>query len=773
MAKDITQLDDYTKLKKLASALWQQNNSYHGAAIMIGAGFSRSAATTGDINKKLPLWFNFSELLTKELSSSSSDPLRLAEEYNAYFGKQALHDLIKREINDSAWMPGELHKSLLELPWSEVLTTNWDTLLERASEDIHQPVYSIVSKQEDLSSARSPRIVKLHGTIDVTKDLIFTQEDYRKYPQQYAAFVNFSRQVFIENELCLLGFSGDDPNFLQWAGWVRDHLSTHSRRIYLVGALGLSSSKRKYLESINIAPIDLYNLVDDYDDSEIRHFEATKIFIQALQDLKPKKLWEWEPTHLHRSTITEDEINRRYQDNNYAAKLLEGQLASLEKDRLSYPNWLVCPNNKRFQLQTQINDPYPNPKNLSAMDEAFKAKLLYEIAWHHKITYEVLPIWLLNELLTVCDIDKPCILTKKQQLEIALILLKNTRWMDELESEPIIQTTKIILEKGKKYWSEISNELAYYDSILARDTFDYLLLETCIEKITVNEPIWKLRKASLLAELGKFDEGKKLIEKAYSELLKQYRNNHGSIYLLSHLAWANWLVRGINLGELKEKTRIFSFDFKEMKCDPWDYIEYSQRKISELLEKQREQEIEPLFEPGRYKDKSNTIIFSNELHPLLLLEGISNTVGMPLRWKHTSFLVEQATKIAELEDIDNIHRFSLAIRAANSDTSNILKKIFSRIGIACLDPKDVDFLISKTMSSIEYWCSKRDTQSEDVSRYAIDRLRVFIEVLARVSVRAASDQAKQIFRLAVCLGKNTKLQHLWLFDSIKDLIKFS
>lgn len=774
MVKDITQLDDYIKLKKLASALWQQDNSYHGAAIMIGAGFSRSAATTGDRNKKLPLWFNFSELLTKELSSSSSDPLRLAEEYNAYFGKQALHDLIKRVINDSAWMPGELHKSLLELPWSEVLTTNWDTLLERASEDIHQPVYSIVSKQEDLSSARSPRIVKLHGTIDVTKDLIFTQEDYRKYPQQYAAFVNFSRQVFIENELCLLGFSGDDPNFLQWAGWVRDHLSTHSRRIYLVGVLGLSSSKRKYLESINIAPIDLYNLVDDYDDSEIRHFEATKIFIQALQDLKPKKLWEWEPTQLHRPAITEDEINRRYQDNNYAAKLLEGQLASLEKDRLSYPNWLVCPNNKRFQLQTQINDPYPNPKNLSAMDEAFKAKLLYEIAWHHKITYEVLPIWLLNELLTVCDIDKPCILTKQQQLEIALIILRNTRWMDELEeSESIIQTTKIILEKGKKYWPEVSNELAYYDSILARDTFDYLLLEKCIEKITVNEPIWKLRKASLLAELGKFSEGKQLIEKAYSELLKQYRNNHDSIYLLSHLAWAHWLVHGINLGELKEKIRIFSFDFKEMQCDPWDYIECLQGKITKSLEKQREQEIEPLFEPGRYKDKSNTITFSNELHPLLLLEGISNTVGMPLRWEYTNFLVDQATKIAELENIDNIHSFSLAIRAANSDTSNILKKVFSRIGIACLDPKDVDFLISKTMSSIEYWCSKRDAQSEDVSRYAIDRLRVFIEVLARVSVRATSDQAKQIFRLAASLGKNTKLHHLWLFDAIKDLIKFS
>lgn len=773
MTKNITQLDDYTKLKKLASALWQQDNSYHGAAIMVGAGFSRSAATTGDRNKKLPLWFNFSQLLTKELNSSSSDPLRLAEEYDAYFGKQALHDLIKKEINDSAWMPGELHKSLLELPWSEVLTTNWDTLLERASEDIHQPVYSIVSKREDLSSARSPRIVKLHGTIDVTKDLIFTQEDYRKYPQQYAAFVNFSRQVFIENELCLLGFSGDDPNFLQWAGWVRDHLSTHSRRIYLVGALGLSSSKRKYLESINIAPIDLYDLVDDYDDSEIRHFEATKIFLQALLDLKPKKLWEWEPTQIHRSTITEDEINRRYQDSNYAAKLLEGQLASLEKDRLSYPNWLVCPNDKRFQLKNQINDPYPNPQNLSEMDINTKAKLLYEIAWHYKITYEVFPTWLINELLPICDIDKTCILTKQQQLEIALVIFKNTRWMSEAENQEVIQTVKDILEKGKRYWSEINNELAYHFALLARDTFDYPLLEQYVEEITDSEPIWKLRKASLFAELGKFNEGKKLIAEAYSELLKQYRNNHGSVYLLSRLAWAHWLVRGVNLGGLQEKIKDFSFDYKEMKTDPWDYIEYLRKKITDLLDKQREQEIEPLFEPGRYKDKSSTITFSSELHPLLLLEGISNTAGVPLRWKHTSFLAEQAAKVAELDNIDVIHCLSLAIRSANSDTSNVLKKIFSRIRIATLPQKDVDFLISKTMSSIQYWCDKIGIQSEEVSHYAIDRLRVFIEVLARVSVRAIPEQAKQIFRLAVSLGKNTKLHHLWLFDAIKDLIQFS
>ena len=36
--KDIKTIADYTVFKKLASALWQKEYFYHGAAIMIGAG---------------------------------------------------------------------------------------------------------------------------------------------------------------------------------------------------------------------------------------------------------------------------------------------------------------------------------------------------------------------------------------------------------------------------------------------------------------------------------------------------------------------------------------------------------------------------------------------------------------------------------------------------------------------------------------------------------------------------------------------------------------
>ena len=45
--RDITKIIDYPLIQKLAQALWQSEDYGHGVAIMVGAGFSRSAANTG------------------------------------------------------------------------------------------------------------------------------------------------------------------------------------------------------------------------------------------------------------------------------------------------------------------------------------------------------------------------------------------------------------------------------------------------------------------------------------------------------------------------------------------------------------------------------------------------------------------------------------------------------------------------------------------------------------------------------------------------------
>ncbi|MGA2843259.1 MAG: SIR2 family protein [Steroidobacteraceae bacterium] len=287
---DIASLPDYPALQQLARALWR-NGSVRGASILVGAGLSKNAERPGAGSPEPPLWWELLEEMVERLyphdrKAAPSNPLRIAEEYRTYFGQAGLDDFLRTRFPDRSWTPGPLHRDLLELPWEDVLTTNWDTLLERAAENSVDYSYEVVRTEADLTYAKSPRIVKLHGTIGDPGPLIFAEEDYRTYPAKYAAFVNFARQVFIENELCLVGFSGDDPNFLQWAGWVRDHLGGSARRIYLVGNLRLERATRRYLEAHNIAPIDLAPLVNGLP-RKLQHAAATRIFIDELRKAKP------------------------------------------------------------------------------------------------------------------------------------------------------------------------------------------------------------------------------------------------------------------------------------------------------------------------------------------------------------------------------------------------------------------------------------------------------------------------------------------------------
>ena len=767
-------LNDYPALKKLAAALWQEDSAYHGAAVMVGAGFSRSAASTGSPDDKMPIWRDLSNILSKDLGSDGTDQLRLAEEYSAYFGRQSLLDTLKKTLNDAAWMPGEMFGALLELPWSEVMTTNWDTLLERASGNVTQRAYSVVTRQEELSSTHSPRIVKLHGTVGVTEDLVFTQEDFRRYPQQHAAFVNFARHVFIENELCLLGFSGDDPNFLQWAGWVRDHLASHARRIYLVGALGLTSARRKYLESINIAPIDLAGLVTDYDSLDARHREATKAFLSALANLKPKQAWEWMPTELHRSTVSADEIQKTQTDHSYGAGLLERQLPALVEDRLSFPGWLVCPWRQRWGLQTQVHDPYPTPDNLEALSVKVRARILYELAWRYEVTFAVVPTWLAVLMLDVCDSETQNTLSKEEQARVGLILLRNCRWLTGSGVESIRARSEELLRRNAKHWPDANNEILYFLAISARDSFDYASMEAIAADISTVDPIWKLKKSSLLSEVGRFDEGRRLIAEAYKELLDRYRKSRGSIYFLSRLSWAHWMLRAADMLQPGKGIIDLPSYYRDAKCSPYDYVDQVRSDIEEALEKHEKAKlIEPLFAPGSYRDNSSTVTFNNQIHPLLVLEGMCDAVGIPVRWENVNLLANEASKLALLDGIEDAHRFSLAIRAASSDTCDSVKSVFSRGNVAVLERAVVDRMISDCVKAIEYWGDRIRTAGTEDRTYVIGRLRVFMEVLARMSVRATTIQAKSIFRLGIALGKRGEFRHFWLFDALGHMIDYA
>jgi hypothetical protein len=344
----VVDLPDYPALVRLASALWNDGNA-RGAAVLVGAGFSRNAELAGNDTKAPPLWSDLRDAMVAELyrdrpEDAPKDALRLAEEFRIYHGQAALVEFLRTQVPDASWRPDRLHKRLMALPWADVLTTNYDTLLERASDH-----HKVVQDAADLAQVRGPRVIKLHGSINTNSRLVIAEEDYRTYPSRSAAFVNTARQVFLENELCLLGFSGDDPNFLQWSGWVRDHLGESARRIYLVGSLGLSPAKRRLLESRNVAPIDFALLAGDLERGEAERW-ACELFLNFLESRKPRLAIDWEPASLAAYDFipTDFKVARAQRaDATSAAALLKKLTAVWQSDKEGCPDWLIMPKKKR------------------------------------------------------------------------------------------------------------------------------------------------------------------------------------------------------------------------------------------------------------------------------------------------------------------------------------------------------------------------------------------------------------------------------------------
>ena len=173
-------ISDQPHIDKIRELLWT-GNEFGRAALMVGAGFSRNATPVSPHKSPFPSWFVLIHAMIdhivshggdrkplKRASRSVSGALRIAEEYSALHGRTNLDAFLLKHIPAGDFLPGPLHLKALELPWSDVFTTNWDTLLERAATRPITRRYSTVLQVADISRRMRPRIVKLHGSFPVT-----------------------------------------------------------------------------------------------------------------------------------------------------------------------------------------------------------------------------------------------------------------------------------------------------------------------------------------------------------------------------------------------------------------------------------------------------------------------------------------------------------------------------------------------------------------------------------------------------------------------------
>jgi len=477
------------------------------ATVMVGAGFSRNAIKNDHTKGGFPTWFDLGNAFFKKLygtvpgqNANYLNALKLAEEVEAAFGRSVLDQMLRALIPDSDHQPAEIHNKLLALPWADIFTTNYDTLLERASQTVLNQKYDLVINKSDLVYAEQPRIIKLHGSFPSERPLIITEEDYRTYPKKFAPFVNTVQQSLIENTLCLIGFSGDDPNFLSWVGWILDNLGReNSPKIYLIGIINLSDAQQKLLATKNIVIVDLVEK-GNHD-----HYGAIDRLLNFLASEDKKDMYiNW----------PEEESFYRFDTENNK----QGLLQIWSKVREQYPNWLILPRKQRDRL-------WQNTQRFTRTleggeytpDSALDLNLFYELNW--RLEKCLCPV--LNNLMAdyerIIEKFNPYF-TGVQQLPESMASeqypLKN-KWIELMlamlrfyREEHFLKkwsaTEKLLNDIGIQLQPEQRAKLWYERCLEKLSRLRYSELSEILVKWPVNNalPYWEAKRATLLAETG-------------------------------------------------------------------------------------------------------------------------------------------------------------------------------------------------------------------------------------------------------------------------------
>lgn len=762
----IEDIPDFASVRQIQQALWHVG-AVRGAAIMVGAGYSRLSRKLSPHAPSPPLWSDFEREMAEALYKDGfapSDPLRLAQEYEAALGASALDGLIRSMVVDNQWEPAQAHERLMALPWTDILTTNWDTLLERTP--IHQPDRQpdIVRTISDIARAQSPRIIKLHGSLPSNQPFVFTEEHYRTYPATHAPFVNLAQQILLENELCLIGFSGDDPNFLQWSGWVRDHLGKTARPIRLVGVLNLSSSKRKMLEQRNVTPIDLAPLVSS-EAKEDQHRLALMAFFDALADAKPEPLHKWNTRGSLRVPSSAEGAEK---------PTLADYRAAWASDRECYPGWLLAP--YYVQVRTEHDSTEPGMEGLRHADIADVRDRLdyaYELIWRHDCSLH--PIHK-----TLRDIIR-------RDLEAAAPANFNTKQMTFL-SGVLAQEARLDLDKEEMgYWlglleaqsgTTAENLVCFNRAMMALSELDYEAARRHAEQVQTEDPVWKLRAGMVFAACLDEPAAKKLIQSSFLQLRGSRRKDPRSIWLLSREAWAAYLLSVTHRFEDAVKMAGFDFEnwpleYRAGRSDPWEFFNQFDRELAGEHRKTLREDKKQLFDPGRVRIAGSRApgLPSASTFEVERLLRLRERIGLPPRIRSTDLLTSRFFEASECVPQPDDRLKQLSVDWIDHYDRDTIELLFNRIEVARCSVDACIVLCGQLQGAVEYFLDPVRIKSDPT--LIISKVRVLLELLSRLAVRLSSDQAEALFEWACCLAKREQIKHWWLFRQLEALLERS
>ena len=199
---------------------------------LIGSGLSRTVVrSTG---KPLPNW---AELLRELLDVARFEDPKLgglstdiesainagkltlvAQELSERVGSANLGRFLRDIFLDPDVKPTHTHRSLVEIPFRGILTTNYDTLIEGAYTLLTEGRIPPVITQEDLDRVPNPLrtkgefVFKIHGDINRPDTIVLGSHDYQEALFRRPGYRSFLETAFTVNTVLFVGFGLEDPD---------------------------------------------------------------------------------------------------------------------------------------------------------------------------------------------------------------------------------------------------------------------------------------------------------------------------------------------------------------------------------------------------------------------------------------------------------------------------------------------------------------------------------------------------------------------------------
>lgn len=797
---------------------------------MVGAGFSKNSADLVPGNGSPPTMDDLEIAIFKELYPQSghndhgdttnqlnrlNNFPQLAQEYVAAYGHTRLHQYLKDRICDNQLIPTNLHKRLLSLPWRDVFTTNWDTLLEKSLISVPEHKYSILRNKDEIPLCAQPRIVKLHGSFPSHFPLICTQEDYRTYPVKFAPFVNTVQQSMMESVFLLIGFSGDDPNFIHWTGWVRDNLGESAPKIYLAGWLDLSLSQRRVLEHRNVVAIDLahHPKANEWPEHQ-RHKSATEWILHTLEHGRPYTVTEWPspetkcypsiPGELQpvvESCATEPKEEPHPSDQAVPEKYstrADWIIDIWAHNRSLYPGWLVAPVSITKKMSNGTDEWEPIVLNaLPDLDPIIQLRVIYELIWRREIFLDPLSDQLEAAAHSVlravnCDarilnyeskseIDWSYVRRDYRNVLLALVTTARLRFDHEMFKKRLKA-----LEGFQNDDPDVSHRIHYERCLWEIYSLDFKSLSDLLGswKPENCDPFWMVRKATLLYEINKLKDAKELARRAL-EAIRKIPIDSSSVAGSSREGWSMELSTAIestesrmrfihsNQGKLENPPDLSRFnkrwtELAALKCNAPSEL----REYANALVHREKREPNLAFDLGM--KTGSTIVFSNAqyyrwkaAHRVIRL---SEVVGLPMFGYYTLKTAAEELSVTEPE-----MGVRIILRTLVSDGDESLKRLFSRPRVAMISAELARKLADICDCVIKYALPRVGVVDTGYwNPFWTVRMRIAMEVLSRLVVRLDTEDVENAFKFALAAYQNeTIIQKNWSHQSLRNLLRRS